>query len=114
MNNKFYNHLIKIEPLHNKLSEYDIDINQRDEILSLLHSHIHITVIDVVLSELQEEEKKEFLHLVAIKEDHDGAWNFIITKIPEGEEKVKKAIDDIIDSFLNDLDSEEIQEDLTV
>lgn len=103
MKNKFYSHILKIEPVHEKLNILNLSESEKRELLDLLHSHIHITVVDIILSELDEGKKKEFLHLVAIKEDHSAAWDFVITNIEKGDDKVKKAIDDIIEEFVADL-----------
>lgn len=104
MKNKFYSHILKIEPVHEKLSVLEISDEEKKNLLDLLHSHIHITVIDVILSELDEGKKKEFLHLIAIKEDYSSAWDFVLTHIEKGEDKVKAAIDGIVADFINDLE----------
>jgi len=105
MKKKFYSHILTIEPVHNKMLELELQDHEREELINILHSHIHITVIDIILSELDEGKKNEFLHLVGVKESEDEAWNFVIAHIEEGEEKVKRAIDQIITDFVNDLDS---------
>ncbi len=104
MKSKFYSHILKIEPINSKFGEYEISDSQRDELLDILHTHVHITVIDVILSELDDDKKKEFLHLIALKEDHSAAWDFVITNIEKGEDKVKEAIDSIVKEFVSDLE----------
>ena len=104
MKNKFYSHILTIEPVHNVLSSLDIEEDEKKELLDILQSHIHVTVIDIILSELDEGKKKEFLHLVGVKEDNDGAWNFVLANIEKGEDKVKEAIDRIVADFVNDLE----------
>ena len=106
MKNKFYHHILKIEPVQQKLDVLNLSDDEKKELLDLLHSHIHITVVDVILSELSEGKKKEFLHLIAIKEDHTTAWDFVITNIEKGEDKVKKAIEQIVKDFIKDLEEE--------
>ncbi len=103
MKNKFYSHILNIEPVYEKFSTVQIEDKQREELLNLLHSHIHITVIDVILSELDEGKKKEFLHLIALQEDNSGAWDFVLANIEKGEDKVRETIDKIIMDFVNDL-----------
>lgn len=104
MKNKFYSHIVTIEPVHEKLLSLDIKEDEKKELLDILHSHIHITVVDIILSELDEGKKKEFLHLVGVKEDHEGAWNFVLANIEKGEDKVREAIDKIVADFVNDLE----------
>lgn len=104
MKNNFYSHILKIEPARDKLFSLEIEDGQKEELLDLLHSHIHITVIDVILSELDEGKKKEFLHLVAIKEDNSAAWDFVLTHIEKGEDKVRDVMDRIVKDFINDLE----------
>lgn len=105
MKNKFYSHILTINPVHDKLSELDIQEAEKEELIEILHSHIHVTVIDIILSELDEGKKKEFLHLVGVKEDNEGAWDFVLAHIEEGEDKVRKAIDQIVSDFIADLES---------
>ncbi len=104
MKNKFYSHIVKIEPVHERFEQFEIEENLKEELLNILHSHIHLTVIDIVLNELDNDKKKEFLHLIGVSEDNSGAWDFVITNIEKGEEKVNEAIDKIVNDFVKDLD----------
>lgn len=104
MKNKFYSHILKIEPARNKLFDLKIEDAEKEKLIDLLHSHIHITVVDVILSELDEGKKKEFLHLIVIKEDNGAAWDFVLTNVEKGEDKIKEIIDRIIENFVNDLE----------
>ena len=96
--------MLDTESINSRLKDADFDDNKIDEISSLLHSTIHYTVIDIILSELNDDKKKEFLHLLIIKEDHDGAWSFVQTYIESGEEKIKGKINEIIAEFLEDIE----------
>lgn len=104
MKNKFYQHILTIDPVHEKLSTLEINDDDKNKLIEILHSHIHVTVVDVILSELNEGKKKEFLHLIALSEDNGGAWDFVLAHIEKGEDKVKKAIDTIVTDFINDLE----------
>ena len=62
----FYSHLVEINEIYLSLSGMDLSEDERGHLLSLAETNIHATVINTVLSELSEEDKKIFLkNLVA-------------------------------------------------
>ncbi len=104
MKDKFYSHILHIEPVYEKFLEIEVDHAEKEELLYLLHSHIHFTVIDVILSELSSDKKKEFLYLIVIQEDHVGAWDFVLTNISDGEERLRSVACGIVEDFVKDLE----------
>jgi len=104
MKNKFYSHLLDIEPVYEKLTLLELGESEKEELLHLFHSNIHYAVIDLVLSELDEDKKREFLHTLVIKGDSDKAWGFVETNITDAKSKLLNSINSIIEEFLNDLE----------
>lgn len=88
----FYSHLIEFESLQIELNEMRLSAEEREHLLSLAQSNLHHTVLDAILSELSEDDKKMFLTHVA-SEDHGKTWEFLFKKIDNIEEKIKKAAD---------------------
>lgn len=94
MKKHFFSHLVDIESLHPALSELDMTEHEREEVERLIDETVHHTVLDAVLSELSEEDKKIFLsHLDS--DNHDLIWNFVNGKVDNIEEKIRKAAEDI-------------------
>lgn len=86
----FYTHIIDISTLSLELGEMDLTAEERMHLISLIDSNIHQTILDLVLSELSEEDKKIFLMHVT-SSDHDKIWKFLKVKTENIEEKIKKA-----------------------
>lgn len=62
---------------------------ERLHLISLIDSNIHHEILDLILSELNPEDKKTFLaHLAS--EDHDKIWKLLNSKVDNIEEKIKK------------------------
>lgn len=90
----FYTHIIDTSTLSLELGDMDLSPAERTHLVSLIDSNIHHEVLDLVLSELNPEDKKTFLtHLAS--EDHDKVWKFLNQKIDNIEEKIKKTAEDI-------------------
>ena len=57
----FYTHIIDTSTLSLELGDMDLTPEERMHLVSLMDSNIHHTVLDLVLSELSESDKKIFL-----------------------------------------------------
>jgi|SRR3989344_1854784 len=90
----FYTHIIDTSTLSLELGEMDMASDERLHLLSLVESNIHQTILDLVLSELSEKDKRTFLMHVA-SSSHDKIWKFLKVKTKNIEEKIKKAADDL-------------------
>jgi|SRR3989344_3912303 len=93
-NKHFYTHIVDTSTLSLELGEMDLNPEERIHLISLIDSNIHQTILDLVLSELSEEDKKVFLMHVA-SSDHDKVWKLLKEKTKNIEEKIKKAADDL-------------------
>lgn len=76
--------------------------NEKEEVKKIIDESIYHTVLDAILSELSEEDKKVFLsHLV--DDDHEKIWDFVNNKVENIEDKIKKAADDITVKIHSDI-----------
>ena len=99
----FYSHLVKTETIAVRLSYLDMSDEERAHLLGLIDSSLHHAILDAVLSELSEQDKKKFLeHLGTGK--HDRLWEFLNGKVDNIEEKIKKTADDLSDAIHKDID----------
>lgn len=90
----FYTHIIDTSSLSLELGEMDLSTEERMHLISLVESNIHQTILDLVLSELSEDDKKIFLMHV-VSSNHDKVWKILKEKTKNIEEKIKKAADDL-------------------
>lgn len=102
MKTYFYSHLVEIETITTKLNEIDIAVHEREELVEIVHDTIHHHVIDAVLDELNEEDKKQFLKLL-VHNDHDTVWQHLKQKVANIEDKIKSAINTIKQEFHADM-----------
>src|SRR3989338_1997170 len=82
----FYSHLIEIDSIILELDKMDLSKEQKQHLAEILDSSLHHTILDAVLSELNENDKKIFLRNV--DEGDNG-------KVEHIEDKIKKAAEDL-------------------
>ena len=99
---QFYSHLINIQELIIELDTLELSKKEKHELAQLLDSNLHHTILDAVLSELSEEDKRIFIHHLE-KGEQKEIWDFLNTKVESIEEKVKKAADDLKEELRKDL-----------
>lgn len=86
----FYNHLVEFESLIVEINKLEMSEEERAHLISIVDSSLHHTVLDAVLSELSDEDKKKFLEHLSI-DDHDKVWRHLNEKVDNIEEKIKNA-----------------------
>lgn len=90
----FYSHLIEIESVLEELDKLDLLHVQKTHLTSLIDSSLHHTILDAILSHLNDQEKRVFMqHLT--EGSHDKIWKFLNGKIDNVESKIKKAAQDL-------------------
>lgn len=90
----FYSHLIEIETLTTELDQLEMSDGEKAHLATLIDSSLHHTVLDAILSELSEEDKKVFMkHLSS--EDHGKVWELLNEKVEDVEGKIKKSADEL-------------------
>jgi hypothetical protein len=98
----FYSHLIDIESIIIKLDSMHFSFKEREELENILHSSLHTAILDKILSELQEEDKKLFLEAV-YQGNHRYIWEFIHKRSINVDKKIKKIAKELIKEFDNDI-----------
>lgn len=102
MSKNFYSHLVQIDFLHEELDSLKLDPHEKEELLHHVHGSIHMTVLDVILSDLPEEHKKTFLEHVA-NENHIAVWKHLIRHTAGMEEKLRNSILSLTKEFVADM-----------
>ena len=86
----FYSHLVDLESLEEELSLLDLTKDEKKELVEIAHVTLHGTILDAILSELSEVDKRKFLTLVAHGND-EKIWEHLNTKVEKVEEKISAA-----------------------
>lgn len=86
----FYSHLVDLEPLFLELETLTLTKPEKKELADLAHMNLHQTVIDAVLSHLNENDKKKFLELLANGED-EKIWEHLNERVEKIEDKITEA-----------------------
>lgn len=102
MNKYFYSHIIETESLTIAINDLAVSDSEKAHLIALVDSSLHHTVLDAILSELSEIDKKTFLrHMV--EDDHDKIWKHLNEKVDGIEEKIKKAAHNLREQLHEDI-----------
>ena len=100
----FYSHLIEVDSIILELDQMDLSSEERLHLANLIDSSIHHSILDAILSELSESDKRVFMQHLN-EGDHDEIWRFLNEKVDGVEEKIKKAADDLKAELHKDIQS---------
>lgn len=98
----FYSHLIEIDSLVVALSELGLSEEEKTHLLGIVESSLHHAILDAILSELSEKDKKLFLEELQ-REDNEKIWKLLSIKIDSIEEKIKKTAQNLKDELHKDI-----------
>lgn len=102
MQQHFYSDLVKIESLHVELSRLDMKDDERDHLVMIVTATIHHSVLDTILSELSDKDKKIFLWHLSTNHN-ENIWKFLDEHVKDAKKKIKKVVRDILEEFATDI-----------
>ncbi len=102
-NKYFYSHIVNTASITIELADMELTADERIHLILLAESNVHHTVLDIVLSELPQEDKKEFLNH-ARDDNHEKIWELLKSKVENIEDKIKTAAQDIIKELHKDIE----------
>ncbi len=102
MKKHFYSHLVSMDTVVVKLDELGVTEDQKAHLLELIETNLHHTVMDLILSELTEEDKKIFLSHV-IYNDHSRTWEHLFEKVEKVEAKILDAAESLKEELHQDI-----------
>lgn len=91
---KFYSEVVDFSGVFEELATIDATDNEKRELLELAHDHLHQTILDAILSELSDRDKKIFLANLEY-ESEERIWKHLNEKVENIEEKIKTAADNL-------------------
>lgn len=86
----FYSHLAEVDSIFAELGGLRLTKAQKEELFDLAHANLHQIVMDIILSHLNEDDKKKILHLVVLGDDKK-IWEHLNQRIEKIEEKITVA-----------------------
>ncbi len=98
----WYSHLIETESIMIELDQMNLSSEEKLHLAHLVDSSLHNTILDVVLSQLSEQDKRKFVNHLS-ENNHEKIWNFLNEKIDGIESKIKKAAEDLKSEMNKDL-----------
>lgn len=103
MKKHFYSHLITIESLSLSLDTLSLSKDERQHLLSLVEENLHFTIVDTVLSQLDESDKKTFLKRLQHADNHEKLWEFLLSKKKAIGHKIRQKAQDLINELHKDI-----------
>ncbi len=95
MQRYFFSHLVDIQSIHLKLLDLDLEDEEKTELVQLAHDTLHYEIINAILSELSQADKKIFLRQMTLDDQH-AIWRFLNKKVANIEGKIKQITDDVV------------------
>ena len=100
----FYSHLIQVNDIILDLGDLEMTSEERVHLLALLEANIHTTVVNTVLNELPESEKKIFLQNILI-DNHNKTLEHLWKNSADIEQKIKDSVENLLKEMKKDISS---------
>ncbi|SRR5258708_26633987 len=97
----FYSRTVDIEAIVVELDTIGLSQKEKEDLANLIDANIHNQVLDLVLSELKDEEKQIFLEHLN-NERHKEVWK-LLNKKDNIDAKIKKISEQIKKEFIDDI-----------
>ncbi len=94
MYKKFYHEIIEIDSLFVELETLDLNEEEKKHLGELIDANLHHSLLSVILSELEDDDKKLFLHHLS-RGDNRHIWDLLNKRVDNIEEKIKDAAEDV-------------------
>lgn len=99
----FYQKLIVLEPILEELHGMDLSDEERGHLASLVDSSLHHAILDEILSNLNEKDKKMFLRRLHENPEDEELLVFLNERIEGIEEKIKKVSEQLVKEMHEDV-----------
>lgn len=99
----FYSHLINLEELFVKLEELRLRDEHRDHLSLLIDSTLHHVILDLILTNLNKQDKIIFVEMIRTDKNHHEIMEFLVIRIDNIEGKIKETVNSVKLEFLEDI-----------
>ncbi|HET9946980.1 MAG TPA: hypothetical protein VFQ63_02860 [Patescibacteria group bacterium] len=103
MKKHFYSSIITTDSLHIALESLEVSQEEKEHLEMLVDSSLYHTILNAILSELSESDKRLFLEQL-LSENDDEILSFLSKKIDHIEDKIKTAADSLIEELHKDIE----------
>ncbi len=100
--NHFYHTIVSMDTVQVRLDLTPFSDDEKETLMDLAERTLHHSILDLVLSELSDEDKRLFLEHHA-HERHEEVWALLKSRIGSIEGKIKKTADDVTKKLHTDL-----------
>lgn len=98
----FYSHLVTLDTVVEEIASLNVTGGQKKDLEELAHDHLHETILDAILSELPERDKKIFLANLEY-DSHEQVWKHLNEKVDNIEDKIKTAAEKLKHELRDDI-----------
>lgn len=100
----FYSDIVEMDSVYIEIDSLSMSDDEKSHLKKIINSSLHHTILDAILSELSEDDKKIFLDHV-FSGRHDEVWEHLNEKIEKIEEKIQKTADELKEKIREDIKS---------
>ena len=100
--NHFYHSIVSMESLRVRLDLFEFSTAEKEKLMEVAERTLHHSILDLVLSELNERDRKLFLSHHA-SENHDEIWSLLTGNVKSIEKKIKITAESVSQKLHNDL-----------
>ncbi len=101
-NKHFYSSVVDVNEVIVDLDALVLTRNEKKELVELAHLNLHTAIVDAVLSELTDDDKKIFLGLLA-RDEHEKIWQTLNEKVEKIEDKITATGDQVKKELREDI-----------
>lgn len=87
----FYSHLVEFDEVIVSLSDLKLSESQKNHLSQLYDSQLHLSVLDLVLSQLSKEDAQDFLDKLKKNAQDKKLLDFLSNKVEDIEDQIKLA-----------------------
>ncbi len=99
----FYSHLVKYESLMGSLDELELSSSQKNDLAQIIDTSLYHMILDLVLSNLSAEDKKQFMILIHDNKNRDEIMGFLNEKINNIEDLITEASENLKEELHQDI-----------
>lgn len=100
--NHFYHSIVSMESLRVSIELFEFEKDEKEKLMELAERTLHHSILDLVLSELSDPDKKLFLEHHA-SERHQEIWRLLNSKVNNIEKKIRFEADSVAKKLHADL-----------
>lgn len=103
MQKHFYSDIIEIHTVYSALDSLNLSLKEKEELIVIIDSTVHETIIDIALTHLPTHAKKPFLTHISTNQ-HEKALVLLKKHVADIEQTIKNEIESLKKAFHKDIE----------